>query len=199
MNKLSISILDIEVEKMSEKLEELRCQGIRNIHLDIIDTSFTSNISFGISTINYILSFEFNFDIHFMIKNPMKIIEKLKIKNGTKLTVHSEEFLEIPGYRIGIALNPDESIEKIQNFVHKVSHVLVMGVEPGQGGQTFMSSCISKIHQLKSLGICVGVDGGINKENIRQVKDADFIVVGSYITKSENIVQSLSALIQKLT
>lgn len=198
MDKLCVSILDVEMHLMSETLDKLKEAGIKNIHLDVIDTSFSSNISFGISSLNYILGFDFNFDIHFMIENPLKIIGKLNLKEGTRITVHSEEYLDIPGYNVGIALNPNKSVEDIKHLFHKISHVLVMGVEPGYGGQEFKYSCLDKIRELKELGIVVGIDGGVNDKTIKEVKNADFIVVGSCIIKSDDISKSIGSLLENI-
>lgn len=204
MNKLRISILDIEISEIKQKLEELKILGIKGIHIDVIDTSFADNISFGISTLNYILGFDFDFDIHFMLAEPVKIIKKLKIKPGTAITVHIREinnkpvslkFLEnFNEFNVGIALDPNTSVKEIEYLLDFVSHVLVMTVEPGKGGQSFIENCAVKVSQLKSLNVKVLVDGGINKFNISKVKDADFIVVGSFITKSKEVEKDLKIL-----
>jgi ribulose-phosphate 3-epimerase len=215
MDKIRISILDIEISKIETTFQELKRIGIKYIHLDLIDTSFADNISFGISTVNFILSFYFFFDIHFMVEDPLKIISKINLQNVNEITVHDEKSFKLlkikfPILKIGFALDLKSKISEISDIEHLLqdaSHILVMSVNAGFGGQKFNEQSISKIKKLKSLkndsqfvnkDLIIGVDGGINDNNIHIVRDADFIVVGSFIIKSENKLDSIEQLISKL-
>lgn len=200
--KLSISILDLDITNLDQSMNELKNLNIKNIHIDIIDTSFTNNISFGISTINKILKYSsFEFFIHIMIKNPLLIIDKLDLGDKRiKIAVHShfEDILKINNIISVIAISPNQEIKDLEKIILKFKNALVMTVNPGFGGQELLINCVEKIKKIQDLGLEVTVDGGVNISNIDKVKQADFIVVGSAITKSKDKKTALSSLLNKI-
>lgn len=204
--RLSVSILDIDILKIDKVMASLKKSGICNIHIDIIDTSFTENISFGLSTIKAFLGYnkEFNFSIHLMIENPIpitkRILESNEITESIQFMVHShfEELLEIPRIQPVLAINPDQSIEDFDGIIHKFKDVLIMTVFPGFGGQKLILNSVDKIKKAKELGFKVTVDGGINEDNIELVCGADTIVIGSAIICSEDIEKTVISLSEKL-
>lgn len=218
---ISVSILNLSFKNLSESLQTLKNIGIKTIHIDIIDTSFAQNISFGPEIINQILEFDFSFELHFMIENPLPILKKIRLDKVERITVHSHynevvQFVRTPiinhninnkpteinlmafaqnniplkdcrnsAIKIGIALNPEDNIPDFTHF--KPDHILVMTVNPGFGGQSLIKECVEKIKKIQEFQIEVGVDGGVNLENIHLVRHANYIVIGSALTKSENI------------
>lgn len=183
--KTFISILDCDPLNLEKTLVSLKSDGVKNIHLDVIDTSFVNTISFGVSTINAILEHDFNFDLHFMIGDPLKILQKIKLSHVRRVFVHyGADFSgirEVVGGKMGIAVNPGENV-KIDDACDTY---LLMSVRPGYGSQKYISVA-KKISECKRHGKIVGVDGGINIETVDDVVGADFVVVGSAFFGSEN-------------
>lgn len=172
--------------KIKEELDDLKRIGISQIHIDVIDTTFADNISFGPEIINQILENDFIFQIHIMIKEPLKLLNQINMKNIHTIVVHShyneiKSILSKSNIKIGVAIDPDQIIEDVG-----ADFYLVMTVKPGFGGQKMINNCLKKIDQAKSMGLTVGVDGGINTENIHLVKHSDYIVIGSALIKSNN-------------
>lgn len=203
IDKLSISILDMDITNLEQSLKTFQDLGISNVHIDIVDTSFADNISFGPSVINAVLRHNFCFDIHVMVANPCRILDKLDLAKGTRVTVHSHldetrQLLDGRDVRVGIALSPDQEVDAVKHMLHKVSHVLVMTVSPGFGNQEMIVECVGKIRQVQDLGMSVGVDGGINSANIGLVRHADFVVVGSALVRAENKRETLRHILDGL-
>lgn len=204
IDKISLSILDLEMNNLDKNLAEFKELGIKNIHIDIIDTSFADNISFSLKTVNEILKYDFSFELHIMIENPLKILSKLNVKKNTKITVHShvEEvrnlFLGRKDVYIGYALNPKDKIETIKRISCQIDYVLVMTVYPGFGKQAMIEECTEKIKSIKNLKIPVGVDGGVNQNNVHLVREADYIVIGSALTIAGDKRQVLEQIISGL-
>lgn len=206
IEKLSVSVLDIDILSLDKTMMRFRDFGLKNIHIDIIDTSFTGNISFGLSAVKAFLNYHeyFKFSIHIMVKNPLtiinKILENMEINYPIEIMVHSnfEDILKISGITPVVAINPDQSVEDFKEVLPKFKNVLVMTVYPGFGGQKLKEDCVSKISQLKKLGLIVTVDGGINEGNINLLKEADSVVVGSAITRANNMEDAISKLTKNL-
>lgn len=173
MKEVAISILNAPILNLKNELDVLAHMCPRPLlHLDIIDTSFTNNISFGPSIVNQILELDFKFDLHFMIRSPLELLKKIGNRNVSTIYMHQD----VPGY--GIAINPDEPI------VCK-DKVLVMTVYAGEGNQSFISPG-DKIRELKRQGCHVCVDGGISLDSIAGVCDADCFVIGSAYFQSKD-------------
>lgn len=202
---ISISILDSDPLNIEKTLNSLDTLNIKNIHLDIMDTSFVNNISFGINTINKILDFDFVFDVHLMVSKPNIVARKLNLERVDRLIYHAEITQEEKNklnfdVKKGIAINPGTSIfldNKIDPKIINEEFVLVMTVEPGLGGQSFKTECIDKIDLQSKI---VGVDGGINLDTIKLVKNADFFVIGSAFFKAndkENFIRQVYEIIDE--
>ncbi|KAI5149743.1 ribulose-phosphate 3-epimerase [Enteropsectra breve] len=219
--KISVSILDLDFLELKANLEKLQSIGIRKLHVDIIDTSFAENISFGPAIVNSILGFTFDFEIHLMVESPVEILRRLdihRIKSIKRVAVH-RQFTAVKDFimetwkgcniKVGRAINPEEQIcfthqpnitieNDIENDINNADYLLIMTVVPGAGGQKMQESCTKKIKQAKELGKEVGVDGGVNLENISRTLDADYVVIGSAITKSHDMETSYNAFLQKI-
>ncbi|KAM0680765.1 hypothetical protein GINT2_001038 [Glugoides intestinalis] len=199
-DKLSISILDINPMCLEKDLSELQALGVKNIHIDIVDTSFAENISFGLNTVNSIMkNWNFQFFVHLMINDPILIIKKLKKLKNVKVAVHSN-FKELYDLKVCIpvlAINPDTDVSSIcEDILSIAENVLIMTVNPGFGGQELIKSSIDNVSLLKSMGKHVTVDGGINEGNIQLFKNADAIVIGSALTTSNNKEEALEAILR---
>lgn len=186
MGEIGISILDSEITNIKSVLAEIRSLSLKSIHIDVLDTSFTDNISFGPSIVNQILACDsgFDFNVHLMVSSPIPIFDALDSKRISRVIIHAE----IPNLgkalahigtesSVGIALSPGTGVEAIRGF--DVDFVLVMGVKPGRGGQEFLSNTPEKVRRLKEMGLKVGVDGGVSLRTVQDIKHADYFVVGS--------------------
>ena len=191
---LSVSILGIKDDKINnyKKLDNSLCDYI---HIDIMDNVFVPNYSEYEE--NY--SFIKKKDIHLMVYNVDYYIDKYKKLNPEFITFHIEVKQNIDylinkikenGIKVGIAIKPNTDISLIIPYLNKIDLVLVMGVEPGFGGQKMIENTPRRINEFIKLRndnnyhYLVSVDGGINNETYIDVKESDIKVVGSYITNN---------------
>lgn len=173
-------------------------------HLDVMDGRFVPNISYGMSVIKQLRKATSKFfDVHLMIVEPEKYAEEFKDAGANSLTVHQEacphlhrniQQIKSLGMKAGVAINPATPVLLLEDIIRDVDMVLVMSVNPGFGGQSFIPHSIMKIKELKNLinrtgsSAKVEVDGGISLENAQEIVNAgaDILVAGSSIFKSEN-------------
>lgn len=203
--KISTSMLSV-TEKKKEKMKLLNESITDYFHLDVMDGQFVTNNT--IEQMDYLLKENSKpLEIHLMVEDVMAFIEKYKDYQPEYITFHLEtsidfkktiDFLHQLKIKAGIAINPETDVTEVLPLLPFVDLVLVMSVNPGQGGQSFLKESISKIEWLKKMRFennytyQIEVDGGINKDTISYVKEADMIVSGSYITSgdfNENIWQ----------
>lgn len=199
--KISPSILNADFLNLKKEIKSIN--NCDYIHLDIMDGNFVPNISFGPDICKQVRKeTDIFFDTHLMVNEPLKWIEKFNIKNTRFITVHfeskgySEALNKINelGIKKGLSIKPKTKVSEIKNLLKDLDLVLVMSVEPGFGGQKFMVQSLDKIKELKKLRekynykYLIEVDGGINNETIKLVKEAgaDMVVVGSYLFKQKN-------------
>lgn len=173
-------------------------------HLDVMDGRFVPNISYGMAIIKQMRKTSSKyFDVHLMIEEPEKFAEDFKDAGANSLTVHQEacphlhrniQQIKSLGLNAGVAINPATPVSLLQDIIRDVDMVLVMSVNPGFGGQSFIPHSIDKIKEIKSLIKSTGssakieVDGGISLENASEIvkAGADILVAGSSIFKSKN-------------
>ncbi len=173
-------------------------------HLDVMDGRFVPNISFGLPVIEQIRTTTKKVcDVHLMIWEPEKYAEAFKKAGADILTVHAEACVHLHrnvqqikslGMQAGVALNPHTPVESLKDILHDIDLVLVMSVNPGFGGQSFIPHSLQKIRDLrtmidaKGLVTKIEVDGGITVENARSVIDAGahVLVAGSTVFKSKD-------------
>lgn len=197
MVELAPSILSCDFSNLQGDLEQTKDTDLKMIHIDVMDGIFVPNISFGFKVISDIRDKnDYFFDTHAMIKEPIKYIEEFKKAGVDRLTIHYEacenldetiEEIKNFGMEVGLTFKPATDISLIVPYLDKVDLILVMSVEPGFGGQTFMEDSIDKIKFFRNyidknnLDVKLQVDGGIKTTNVDKVisAGADIIVSGS--------------------
>lgn len=172
------------------------------IHVDFCDGKYveTSNITMG-ELCHYLSNTKKKLDVHLMAENPSLYFDYLSLLNVETITIHPKTCFNVLktindiknlGFKVGLAINPDEDISLVMPFIHIIDEVLVMSVVPGKGGQSFINSTLSTVDELnkiRHLGhFIVAMDGGINKDTISLIKmhNVDMIISGSYVTKLDD-------------
>lgn len=193
MKKVSGSFLSNN-DKLYE-INRLNNSNVDYIHFDVMDGKFVSNKNITVSELPKLIdNVKKKIDIHFMVSNPDKYIEKICYYNIEYITIHYEiknledyiDKIKNYGFKVGIAIKPETDIEKIYYLLDKINLVLIMSVEPGKSGQKFIdvSDKINKLKQEiinRKLNVKISVDGGINEEVLTYVKEADILVSSSFI------------------
>lgn len=177
------------------EINRLNNSNVDYIHFDVMDGKFVSNKNITVSELPKLIdNVKKKIDIHFMVRNPDKYIEKICYYNIEYITIHYEiknledyiDKIKNYGFKVGIAIKPETDIEKIYYLLDKINLVLIMSVEPGKSGQKFIdvSDKINKLKQEiinRKLNVKISVDGGINEEVLTYVKEADILVSSSFI------------------
>lgn len=209
MIKLAPSILSADFAKLLEDVKKVEEAGCEYLHIDVMDGHFVPNITLGPGIVKSLRKdVNMIFDTHLMIENPDNYIKDFVDAGSDLIVVHVEacrhlhrtiQNIKSHNVKAGVALNPATSIETIKHVLQDVDMVLIMTVNPGFGGQSFIESMIDKIKELKqiidekNLNVDIQVDGGIKPSNIHQVVEAgaNIIVAGSAIFNSENIEETV--------
>jgi len=197
--KIAPSILDCDFINLKESIRLIEQAGADMLHLDIMDGHFVPNISFGPGVVNSIKGItKLPLDVHLMIENPEKFISVFAEAGAKIITVHSETCINLregigaikkEGLQVGVALNPQTSLDSLLDHLNQIDMALLMTVNPGYGGQKFISSVLPKIAELRDyisrsrLDVDIQVDGGIDLETAQSVIDsgANILVAGEYI------------------
>ncbi|MBP5489361.1 MAG: ribulose-phosphate 3-epimerase [Lachnospiraceae bacterium] len=205
MNWLSPSILAADFNRLGEQIQCVRDCGAQALHFDVMDGLFVPSISFGMPVLASIRKETDMFlDVHLMIREPSRYIAEF-VKSGADLiTVHYEACTDVmqtvglirdAGVKAGLSIRPDTPVSVLRPFLTKVDLILIMSVNPGFGGQTFMEGTYDKLRELRNMysevfGKAYGdelprveVDGGIYLSNVADVlgAGADTIVAGSAV------------------
>lgn len=206
--KLSPSILAADFGRLGEQLKELEAAGADMVHIDVMDGDFVPSISFGMPVIKSIRKeTKLPFDVHLMVTEPGRYIDDFVSCGADSITVHVEACKHIDrvigqireaGLRVGISLNPGTPLSVLECIIDKVDMILLMTVNPGFGGQTYIDSCTNKIKELRKrlnqmgLNTDIQVDGGIKKDNVHVVLEAGANVIVSGTTVFEgNIMDNV--------
>ncbi len=159
--KLSPSILGANFLKLEETIVKLKKQGIKELHIDIMDGHFVPNIAFGIDQIKMIkqIACDIELDVHLMVTNPEIFIDALVEAGANTITIHQESsphiynlmyIIKSFGIKVGVALNPATPINTLKHISHMVNKILIMTVEPGFGGQSFIEPMMEKINEVSN-------------------------------------------------
>ncbi len=212
MIKIAPSILSANFAKLGEEIQAITKAGADYIHIDVMDGSFVPNITIGNEVIKSIRSTShLPFDVHLMINNPDHHIEAFANAGSDIITIHAEASIHLDrsisliksfNKKAGVSIVPSTNEEVLDYVMDKVDLILVMTVNPGFGGQKFISSQLRKIENIRKKieksgrKIDLEVDGGINKETARSVINAgaDVLVSGSYIFNSQSYQEAILSL-----
>lgn len=212
MVKISPSVLACDLSKLLDEVKSIEEAGADMVHLDVMDGSFVTNISFGLPVISSLRkNTDMFFDVHLMIDRPERYISRFIDAGADLVTFHYEacedprtalETIRNLGKKAGISIKPATPVEEIYPLLDSCDLVLIMTVEPGYGGQAFMPEMLVKIERLRAeivkrgLDIDIQVDGGINEETAVMVKraGANNLVAGSYVFKADNKKQAINSL-----
>ena len=200
--KISPSILSADFSKLGSEIQNLEKAKADLIHIDVMDGHFVPNITIGPEVINKLRKYtSLPFDVHLMISPVHNFIKNFADAGADIITIHPEatndlesSIKKIKSYnkKVGISLNPETSLDKLNNVLDKIDLVLIMSVNPGFGGQKFIENTLNKIKKLRlkidqlKLKVEIEVDGGINFENSKSIikAGADILVSGTTIFKS---------------
>ena len=208
--EISVSILNSNDRiKDTIKLNNTSCDYL---HIDVMDGKFVPNKQFSIEQIKDIINkTNKKIDIHLMVEDPYIYISELINYDIEYITIHYEidkdinsliEFIKKNNIKVGLSIKPNTSVFEIIKYLNDIDLVLIMSVEPGFGGQSFIEHSLDKVRELKniinnnSLNIKVEIDGGVNDTNIDKITNAsvDISVVGSYVTKSLDFEETINKL-----
>ena len=209
MIKIAPSILTADLANLQKEIKSLEMGEADLIHIDVMDGSFVPNISFGMPIVRAIKKHTtIPLDVHLMIVNPEKYIQEFIEVGANYLTIHEEATIHLHrnliqikklGTKAAVSINPSTPLQSIEEVIEVCDMVLIMSVNPGFGGQTFIESSLNKIERLKEMILKKGcntlieVDGGINLDNAKKIAQAgaDILVVGNAIFSTADIQQTI--------
>ena len=204
------SILSADFGRLNEDIADVEAAGSDVLHVDTMDGHFVPNLSFGAPVLKWIKT-GMHKHCHLMVSNPADRVEEFVAAGADTIIFHTEALADDPaqikalldvikghGVKAGVSIKPGTSVDVLDSLIDEVDEVLVMSVEPGFGGQSFMPVALEKIAALRAArpDLLISVDGGINAETGRQVREAgcNLLVAGSYIFKAENRAAAIESL-----
>jgi ribulose-phosphate 3-epimerase len=206
---LAPSILSANFSHLGESITIIENSAAEWIHIDIMDGVFVPNISFGLPVVRDIRPLSKKiFDVHLMIINPDNYIDSFKSVGADVLTVHYEacthlhrsiQKVKSSGMKIGVALNPHTPVSVLEDVISELDLVLLMSVNPGFGGQSFITNTFEKIKKLKTLilksnsNALIEIDGGVSMSNKSLLLEcgADILVAGNSLFQNDNLAENI--------
>ena len=206
------SILSADFSNLKTDIEMINSSQADWFHVDIMDGVFVPNISFGMPVLKAISKYaKKELDVHLMIINPEKYIEKFAELCSDNITIHYEtcnnlddtiKIIKHTGVKVGVAINPDTDVKVLAKYINKIDMVCLMGVFPGFSGQKFIEKTFQRCSELRQMIISnnskcqIEIDGGVSDANARKLLEcgANILVAGSFVFKSENPQKTISTL-----
>jgi ribulose-phosphate 3-epimerase len=216
MKLIAPSILSADFSKLGEEIKAVETAGADWIHVDVMDGHFVPNITIGPLIVEAVKrSTSLPIDVHLMIENADNYIPAFAKAGASHISVQVEacihlhrtvQLIKASGAKAGVVLNPSTPVESLAWIVEDVDYVLIMSVNPGFGGQTFIPNSVSKIMALRKfigdrgLSVLIEVDGGINENTIAEVAaaGADVFVAGSAIFGNKNYRKTIESFRKKM-
>ena len=217
MKLIAPSILSADFARLGEEIKAVEAAGADWIHVDVMDGHFVPNITIGPLIVEAVRSVtSLPIDVHLMIENPDNYISAFAKAGASWISVQIETSVHLNrsvqlirecGARPGIVLNPSTPIQALEWIIEAVDYVLIMSVNPGFGGQAFITNSLDKIKALrqmirsKNLNTLIQVDGGVNEKTIADVAAAgtDIFVAGSAIFGSDDYQKTINSFREKIT
>ena len=209
------SVLSADFANLGSEIHMLNESDAKWIHIDIMDGMFVPNISFGFPVLEAINKVSTKFlDVHLMIEKPERYLTQFKNAGANLITVHYEACTHIHrtiqeiktlGCQVGVAINPGTSVTVLNEIIQLVDLVLIMSVNPGFGGQTFIPNSIQKTKDVKALAYKCGnmnlkieIDGGVSITNAKELisAGANVLVAGNFVFNSKNPKSTISDLLK---
>ena len=216
MKRLAPSVLSADFSKLGEDVKTIEDAGAHLIHVDVMDGHFVPNITIGPAVMKSLVRWtSMPFDVHLMISDPDKYAPLFVTPQTEFITVHAEacthlhrtlQSIRALGVKAGVALNPATSLSAVEYVADLADLILVMSVNPGFGGQSFIPSVLEKVQRLADLRAEKGytfeieIDGGVGLGNIAEVSAAgvDIAVAGSAVYGAENVGQRVKELVARM-